>query len=73
MTDLVGVPLDCVHMVTREGGQIHVVSRSDRMRFDRFDLGVTVGSPRSAPSPGWSVGDPGKCTGDFVLSSGGLR
>ena len=66
MTGLVGKRPDCVHVTTREGGQIHT-SHSDKMKFDvrsTVHLGADV-------LLGGQV-DSTKSTGDCVLSSGGL-
>ncbi|CAN0554951.1 unnamed protein product [Ectocarpus sp. 12 AP-2014] len=62
LTDLVGVSPDCVHMTTREGGQIHT-SHSDMMKFDARS---TVHLGRDVLLDGQV--DPAKSTGDFVLS-----
>lgn len=61
-TKLVGVRPDCVHMTTREGGQLHT-SHSDKMKFDlrcAVHLGADVLLHGTA--------DPTKSTGDLILS-----
>eukprot|EP00903_Cladosiphon_okamuranus_P018789 g17285.t1 len=67
MARLVGVRPDCVHMTTREGGQLHT-SHSDKMKFDlrsSVHLGADVLLDGQA--------DPTKSIGDFILSNGSLR
>eukprot|EP00752_Nemacystus_decipiens_P005766 g5215.t1 len=66
MTNLIGVRPDCVHLTTREGGQIHT-SHSDKMQFDVRGT-VHIGADVLL---GGQV-DPAKSTGDFVLSNGSL-
>lgn len=66
ITHLVGMRPDCVHVTTREGGQIHT-SHSDKMRFDvRGTVHLGADILRGGQ------GDSTKSTGDFVLSSGDL-
>eukprot|EP00903_Cladosiphon_okamuranus_P006256 g6139.t1 len=67
MARLVGVRPDCVHMTTREGGQLDT-SHSEKMKFDlcsSVHLGADVLLDGQA--------DPTKSTGDFILSNGSLR
>lgn len=66
-THLIGVRPDCVHLTTREGGQIHT-SHSDQMKFDVRGT-VHIGADVLL---GGQV-DPAKSTGDFILSNGSLR
>lgn len=66
MTGLVGTRPDCVHVTTREGGQIHT-SHSDKMKFDvrgtvHLGADVLLGGQVDSTKP----------AGNFVRSSGGL-
>ncbi|CAM9953216.1 unnamed protein product [Ectocarpus fasciculatus] len=66
MSGLVGVRPDCVHLTTRERGQLHT-SHSDKMKFDMRGT-VHLGADVLLEPPV----DPARSTGDFVLSGGGL-
>lgn len=67
VTTFAGVRPDCVHMMTREGGQLHT-SHVDKMKFDaRVVVHLGAGTLLRGES------DSNSSTGDLVLSGGGLR